>query len=245
MLSHFRLTLAAVAMTAALVVPAAASAQSICAIPQNCQINNPPIAVAQYPRQLVTNGRFEDPNATLPNGSAAWTGWHMSYRNLSNDPRFHAHCGANAMYLNGFIGGGNATTVRDGGHMTQRLSIPAGANGTALDFWLYFPNQLVEYEELVVKAVDVAQLPPPFSSNPIPWVNLTTVNNRTLAKNTWQHVGPIDMSAFVGQTILLKFQARTDLQYPDASQSMPVVTEEGFYIDDVAVWTPGLHLSIC
>ena len=151
------------------------------------------------------------------------------------------------MYLAGYSGGGPATTVNDAGNISQTIAIPGGSTGagTTLDFWIYFPNQLTEWEELVVKAVDVAQLPGPFSPDPVPWVTLTTVNNHTLAKNAWQHVGPLSLAQFAGTSMYLKLQARTDLQYNEVSQQNPIVTENGFYLDDVAIWTPGLHLSVC
>jgi hypothetical protein len=237
-----RLAITPVVLIGALMLStASAAAQSIC-FP--CEPPWQPVnPIVRQSRQLVVNSGFEDPNATLPSGVASWTGWHMYYTDLRNDPRFHAHCRNNAMYLAGRTGSGIATVVGDGGHTAQRVN--GLVIGSMLDFWIYFPNQLVEYEEVVVKAVDVAQIPPLTSTTPIPWTVLTTPNNRTLAKNAWQHVGPIDMTGFAGQDIILKFQARTDLQYPDASPQMPVVTENGMYIDDITIWTPGLHFTMC
>jgi hypothetical protein len=201
--------------------------------------------------QLVLNGGFEDPNAVTPSGAPTWgLGLGANYTVLSSLGIIHPLCknSPGAMYLAGFSGAGAVTLVQDAGNITQQMVVPGGSSGagTTLEYWLYFPNQLQEHEELVAKAVDIAKLPDPFSTNPIPWVNLAITSNQTTSKNAWIHLGPLSMSQFAGQTIFLRLQARTDQQYPETSPKMPIVTPNGIFLDDVAVWTAGNRpLTLC
>jgi hypothetical protein len=236
--------LAAGVLIGALAVPTAASAQSFtCCISTNPPLVSGPIQILNA-TQLVVNGGFEDPNALTPSGSPAWSlASGATYDVLS--PMFvvkpHCRMSPGAMYLQGFSGAGPLTQVQDAGRITQTLTVPAGSSGagTTLEYFLYFPNQLTEHEELVARAVNVANLPDPFSTTPWPWVNLATTSNQTTSKNAWIHIGPLSMSQFAGQTIRLQFLARTDQQYPEPSQAHPVVTDPGIFMDDVAMWTPG------
>src|SRR5207244_12656915 len=91
--------------------------------------------------QLAVNGGFEDTTST------AWTRQRgANYMPLTTTSIPPKHCGAEAMYLPGFSGGGAVTVVNDAANITQRISIPTA--GATLDYYMYFPNQLTELEEL-------------------------------------------------------------------------------------------------
>jgi hypothetical protein len=202
-------------------------------------IGGPPIVgVINYPKQLIVDGSFEHASATLPNSTmAAWNN-HWAYYVPSNSSTT-AKCGSKMLYIAGRPNGSNPTQLGDAGRTNQRVTIPAGAASTKLDFWVYFPDQPLEQEELTVRAFDTAQVTS--ITSPITWTNLITLNNGSYTRNTWHHITNVDLGGFAGKTIVLEFKLRTDLQYDD----FPGGTPEGIYIDWVAAWTGSPHLSIC
>src|SRR4051812_49584392 len=97
--------IALLAAAAAFIIPTASASAQSCAL---C-VSNPPIAGPIGPvrgQQLVTDGGFENANATTPAGSAAWTGWHRYYETLSSSTIPRAHCtnSPGTMSLAGYTG---------------------------------------------------------------------------------------------------------------------------------------------
>ena len=168
----------------ALMLPAAAFAQSL----GTCtQVVCDPKPVGDSPlQQLVVNGRFEDPNATLPstNGNIVPT-WTRS--GLANFSSVSAHCGALSMSLPGAFFGFSSSA-------SQPITIPTTITHAYLDFWVFFPS--FESDFLTVR------------------LGGTTVSNLVSSSTTsgkWSHIGliDIDVSALRGQSPLLTFSGNT------------------------------------
>jgi hypothetical protein len=178
-----------------------------------------PIAPFERARQLIVNGGFE---------AATDSPWIRS--GFAGSTSSFDHCGAKSMYLP--WGQWGVAPNLSGGAISQDIT---PVSGTLLDFWVYFPSNADGWQKLEIRAYNLSTSTETFLA--------VFANNGTdpgipfLAPGAWRHVTGIDLSPVAGQTVRLKFVGRFN---PSANTNN---NPPGFYLDDIAAWTPGLRLT--
>jgi hypothetical protein len=179
-----------------------------------------PLPTTPKLQQLISNGGFENPSAS-PN----WSLSSLTPAGAKYTSGF-AHCGSSsvAMHSEVFPTGWFAGVWES--DVSQSINIPATADGASLDFWALFPPYSYQHNaSLVVMAA------PGYSA----YATIATYDNSTVTPGVWRHLGPINLSAFRGQTVGLLFSAVTTGPAPAYIEAGPI------YLDDVSVMT-GLHI---
>ncbi|HEY3057584.1 MAG TPA: hypothetical protein VGL99_01280 [Chloroflexota bacterium] len=178
-----------------------------------------PIQPLQLAQQLIANGGFED---------AASTAWHKA--GFATWTTAYHHCGTHSANLP--WGNWGLPPNTSGGAIDQEITPPAG---TLVDFWLYFSPLATSTQQLDVRAYE------PSTGNST-WLAVYANNGNSpgipyIAPGAWTHISGIDLTPLAGKTISLQFIGRFN---PNVNTTN---IPPGFYLDDIAAWTPGLRLT--
>ncbi len=150
--------------------------------------------------QLLANPGFE---------SGASSGWTATSGIINTSSKEPAHSGSYKLWLDGY-----GTTTTD--TATQSVSIPAGCSAS-LSYWLHIDTaettKTTVYDTLKVQVLN--------SSGTV-LATLATYTNLNAATGYTQHT--VDLSAYAGQTVTLKFNGTEDAQ-----------DQTSFVVDDTAI----------
>jgi hypothetical protein len=137
--------------------------------------------------QLLGNPGFENGSSTAPWTQSSTLGFQPITASTSSEP---AHSGSWEAWLNG-----NGTADTD--TVAQSVAVPSGCSTATLSFWLH-----VDSTEKTTSAVDTFKVQVLGSSGAV-LATLATFSNLNAATGYVQH--SYDVSAYIGQTITVKF----------------------------------------
>ena len=148
--------------------------------------------------ERVTNGGFES-------GSTGWTG---TSGPITNNAGRTAHSGSWKMWL-----GGNGTTSSE--YEQQTVTIPSTSTSATLTYWVSVDSS----ETTSYTAYDKASV----TVTPSGGTARTVASYSNLTKGAWKQV-TVDLSAYKGQSVTLKFSATEDSS-----------AQTSFVFDDVSI----------
>jgi hypothetical protein len=174
---------------------------------------NPAAQVMQSIVVIQLRNRLQNPG--FEGGATAWSQYSSGgFPLISKDSSRPAHAGAWYAWLGGYFSGADL--------IQQSLTIPADAASAAVEFWVRIATQESSssqaYDWLTVDLLDAtgAKLK-----------SLVSLSNLNANGGQWFKSAAIDVSAYKGQRVMLRFAATTNASNPT-----------DFFIDDVSVMTP-------
>jgi hypothetical protein len=151
-------------------------------------------------------------NPDFESGTLSWNESSSGgYAIVTNDARNASHTGSYYAWLGGYNSGTDS--------LYQNVLIPANAQSAYVQFWYDIATSETSVNVYDIMTVDLYSV-----ANGGKLATLTTLSNLNATPGGWVQSGPLDVSAFKGQTVQLRFTATTDGSYSTS-----------FFLDDVSL----------
>jgi hypothetical protein len=142
-------------------------------------------------------------NPDFESGTLSWTESSSGgYDLVTNDARNASHAGSYYAWLGGYNSGTDS--------LYQNVLIPANTQSAYVQFWY----DIATAETSVNTAWDTMTVDLYSVANGGKLATLATLSNLNATPGGWVQSGPLDVSAYKGQTVQLRFTAATDVSNP-------------------------------